>query len=150
MTLQDKPDLFNTADYKEFLARINQVKADTKPLWGKMSASQMFAHCKEVQEACNGKALKNTPFFVKLFKGFIKKSVLNDKSYPKGSPTHKQYIINDEKEFDIEKEKFLKSLSFFVDTRGSVYHTLFGEMSEKERSWTVYKHHNHHLEQFGV
>lgn len=150
MTETKKPDLFDATDYQAFLARFHKLQADSKPLWGKMNAAQMLAHCTEVQDACNGKALKNTPFFIKLFKGFIRKSVLNRKPYPKGSPTHNQYIISNEREFDVEKQRFLDSLAAFVENTGSCQHTLFGELSQQERSWTIYKHHNHHLEQFGV
>jgi hypothetical protein len=150
MTTTKKPNLFEPAIYESFKARFQKIEADSQPLWGKMNAAQMFAHCTEVQEACNGKALKNTPFFLKIFKGFIKKSVLNDKPYPKSSPTHQQYIISNQKDFDTEKQRFLDSLETFVNNTGSANHTLFGKISPEERSWGIYKHHTHHLEQFGV
>lgn len=145
-----KPNLFDPKDYQEIKARFQKLEANSQAIWGKMSAAQMLAHCTEVQEACNGKALKNTPFFIKLFKSFVRKSVLNDKPYPKGSPTHQQYIVTDQKDFDKEKQRFLDSLEKFVENTASVEHTLFGTMSPKERSWAIYKHNNHHLEQFGL
>ena len=150
MTTAKKPNLFDANDYEIFVARIHQLKADTQPKWGKMNAAQMLTHCREIQEACNGKPLEGTPFIVKLFKGFIKKAVLNDKPYPKSSQTHPQYIITDEREFEQEKQLFLASLEKFVQNAGSAEHTLFGTISQKERNQAVYKHHNHHLEQFGV
>ncbi|WP_052598629.1 DUF1569 domain-containing protein [Aureispira sp. CCB-QB1] len=150
MATTKHPNLFDPQVYQDFKARFQRIKADSRPLWGTMNAAQMFAHCTEVQEACNGKALKNTPFFLKLFKGFIKKSVLNDKPYPKSSPTHQQYVISSQKDFDAEKERFLASMDAFVRHTGSAEHTLFGKLSPSERSWAIYKHHSHHLEQFGV
>lgn len=150
MSTHNKPNLFDAKDYQELSARFQRLEANSQAIWGKMSAAQMLAHCTEVQEACNGKALEHTPFFIKLFKGFIKKSVLNDKPYPKGSPTHQQYIVSDQKDFDKEKQRFLDSLEKFVRNTGSAEHTLFGKMSPEERSWAIYKHHNHHLEQFGL
>ena len=150
MTTTKKPNIFEPKVYENLKTRFQKIEANTSPLWGKMSAAQMLAHCTEVQEVCNGKALKNTAFFLKLFKGFIKKSVLNDKPYPKGSPTHKQYIISSQKDFDTEKQRFLDSLATFVKNTDSIEHSLFGKMSSEERSWAIYKHHVHHLEQFGV
>jgi hypothetical protein len=146
----EKPNIFDPKVYESLKARFQKIEANSSPLWGKMTAAQMFAHCTEVQEVCNGKALENTPFFLKLFKGFIKKSVLNDKAYPKSSPTHKQYVITSQKDFDSEKQRFLDSLATFVNNTGSAQHTLFGNLSPEERSWGIYKHHVHHLEQFGV
>lgn len=146
----EKPNLFEPKVYEDLKARFQKIDINSKPLWGKMNAAQMFAHCTEVQDVCNGKALENTPFFLKLFKGFIKKSVLNDKPYPKGSPTHQQYVISSQKDFETEKQRFLTSLEAFVKNTGSTNHTLFGKMSPQERSWAIYKHHSHHLEQFGV
>jgi hypothetical protein len=150
MTPTEKPNIFDPKVYESLIARFQKIEANTTPLWGKMNAAQMFAHCTEVQEVCNGKALEKTPFFLKLFKGFIKKSVLNDKPYPKGSPTHNQYVISSQKDFDTEKKRFLDSLARFVNNTGSINHSLFGEMSPEERSWSIYKHNIHHLEQFGV
>ena len=150
MATTTKPNIFEPKVYENLKARFEKIEVNTTPRWGKMNAAQMFAHCTEVQEACNGKALENTPFFLKLFKGFIKKSILNDKPYPKGSPTHQQYVVNSQKDFDIEKQQFLDSLANFVKNTGSAKHTLFGKMSPEERSWAIYKHSVHHLEQFGA
>lgn len=150
MTTTKKPNIFEPEIYASLKTRFQKIEANSTPLWGKMNAAQMFAHCTEVQEVCNGKALENTPFFLKLFRGFIKKSVLNEKPYPKGSPTHKQYVINSQKDFETEKQRFLESLATFVANTGSIEHSLFGKMSPEERSWGIYKHHVHHLEQFGV
>lgn len=150
MATTEKPNIFEPSVYEALKARFQNINIDSTALWGKMTAAQMFAHCTEVQEVCNGKALENTPFFLKLFKGFIKKSVLNDKAYPKGSPTHQQYVMTSQKDFDTEKQRFLASLETFVNNTGSIEHSLFGKMSPEERSWGIYKHHVHHLEQFGV
>jgi hypothetical protein len=38
-------NLLDKSIASEIIARINQVKDDTTPLWGKMNAGQMMAHC---------------------------------------------------------------------------------------------------------
>lgn len=143
-------NLFNANDYNNFIHRIQQLKADTKPQWGKMNAAQLLRHCMEVQDACNGKPIQNVSFLMKLFKGFVKKSVLNDKPYPKNSPTAPQYIVTDNVDFEKAKAAFLNSLERFVANTGSAEHTLFGTLSQQERNKAIVKHHLHHLEQFGV
>lgn len=143
-------NLFNPKDYQSFLARLDQLQADQQPLWGNMTPAQMLAHCTATQEACNGQPLTQTPLFVRLFRGFIKKSVLDDKPYKKGIPTHPQYLIRDERDFEVEKAKFLASLEKFVANTGSAEHSLFGTLTAEERNKAIYKHHNHHWEQFGL
>ena len=68
--------ILNPEDYQELVSRVNQITAETKPKWGKMSSDQVFAHLSEVQEVKNGKPLENTPFIAKLFKKYIRKMVL--------------------------------------------------------------------------
>ena len=38
-------DVFLKEDCDQFINRINDLKFDTQPLWGKMTVDQMLAHC---------------------------------------------------------------------------------------------------------
>ncbi len=147
-------DLFKEEDFKSCLARIENLGMENTAQWGTMDISQMLAHCAEVQEVLNGKALKDTPFLLKLFKGFIKKSVISKKPYPKNSKTHPQYIVESKKDFTAEKTRLVNALQNMQNERiedsKSITHTLFGNMSRAERGWAAYKHLDHHLNQFGV
>ena len=118
-----------------------------------MTAAQMLAHCSEIQEVTNGKELKNTPFIVKLFRGMIRNMVLSEKPYPKSSKTHPQYKQTTDRAFDAEKNRLLAALAQFADGREkteSIEHALFGKMTTDEKGWSMYKHLDHHLTQFGV
>jgi len=120
-----------------------------------MSVGQMLAHCAEAQEVANGtKKLEGAPFVAKLFKGFIRKTVVNEKPYPKGTKTHPQYLQSTERDFQREKEYLLSALKMFVKMDEAkvarVEHLLFGRMTREERGWGMYKHLDHHLKQFGV
>ena len=115
----------------------------------------MLAHCAEAQEVANGtKKLEGAPFVAKLFKGFIRKTVVNEKPYPKGTKTHPQYLQSTERDFQREKEYLLSALKMFVKMDEAkvarVEHLLFGRMTREERGWGMYKHLDHHLKQFGV
>lgn len=146
--------LFDDAVYQEILERINKISADTAPQWGKMNAAQMFLHASKVQDVMNGVELENTPFIAKLFKGAIRKSVVNEKPYKQGTQTHPQYRVTNSADFDASKKKLLDALAKFkaenADGPSAHVHTLFGVMSHEEKGWSMYKHLDHHLKQFGV
>ena len=59
-----------------------------------------------------------------------------------------------ETHFDKEKERLLKALDLFhsmdKEIAQSLKHPLFGKMTLEEKGWAMYKHLDHHLEQFGV
>jgi hypothetical protein len=143
-------DIFNPKDHQNFIRRLENLQPDQHPLWGKMTPAQMLVHCTAVQDACNGTTLQKTPFIVKLFKGAIKRSVLDDKPYTKGIPTHPQYRVTDARGFEQAKADFLTSLERFVGNTGSAEHSLFGTLSKEERSKALGKHHEHHWAQFGL
>ena len=146
-----KKSLYSHDVYQRCLARIGKLTPETQPQWGSMSAAQMLAHCAEIQEVTNGKALENTPFMVKLFKGMIRKMVVNEKPYPKNTRTHPQYKQMAEQDFETEKGRLLGALAQFIEEEGTPgRHPLFGAMSVEEKGWSMYKHLDHHLSQFGV
>lgn len=140
--------------YEACLVRLHQINEGTRPQWGQMSAAQMFAHCAEVLEVANGKPLENTPFLARLFKGFIRDGVVNEKPYPQNLRTHPQYKQTQQRDFATEKQRLLEALAQFYheDKAEAVKHVhpLFGTMTLEERGWSQYKHLDHHLTQFGV
>ncbi len=102
MELDTSRSLYNPSDYQECLNRINQLSADSLPPWGSMTAAQMLSHCSEIQEVSNGADLNGTPFIARLFKGMIRKMVVNEKPYKKSIQTHPQYRQNEDKDFETQ------------------------------------------------
>ena len=148
-TLEIK-SLYDDEVYAAFLARLEKLTPESTPQWGKMNVAQMLAHCSEVQEVMNGKPLE-IPWFMKLLGGFIKKMVTNTKPYTKNMQTAPQYVVVDDRDFETEKARFISTLEKFRELKDNPpAHTLFGVMSENERGWSMFKHHDHHLQQFGV
>ena len=150
-----KENLYDESCYSTILARINNLNASSIPIWGKMSIAQMLAHCATVLDTYNG----DLPFgkvnwIARLFKKMVYQVVVGDKPYGKGGPTLPQFKIVEDKEFHHEKERLLTALEKFYTTDEQVAarlkHPLFGKLSRPERGWAMYKHLNHHLEQFGV
>ena len=139
--------------YHDCLDRIERLTPGSKPQWGRMSVAQMLAHCAEIQEVSNGKPLENTPVIAKLFKAAIRKMVVGDKPFPKNTRTHPLYKQASDRDFVTEKQRLLNALERFVrDASGQQesLHPLFGKMTPAESGWSMYKHLDHHLSQFGV
>lgn len=146
--------LYSPEVYADCLRRIDELTAESKPAWGSMTAAQMLAHCAEIQEVSNGKPLRNTPLLARLFKGMIRSMVVGEKPFPRNTRTHPQYEQTSERDFETEKKRLLDALDQFVNApkKGIELpeHPLFGAMTAEERGWSMYKHLDHHLSQFGV
>ncbi|MFY0654076.1 MAG: DUF1569 domain-containing protein [Cyclobacteriaceae bacterium] len=146
--------LYDEDEYAKIIQRIASLSSDSEPKWGSMTAAQMMAHCAEVIAVMHGKPLENTPFYVKIVKGVIRKLVVDDNPYPHNSKTHPQYKQTEEKDFLEEKKRLLNIMDEFVndppEEADQKEHTLFGAMTREEKGWSMYKHTDHHLNQFGV
>lgn len=149
-----RKSILSPETHQECVDRIDKLTTDAQPAWGAMNVAQMLAHCAEVQEVFNGKPLENTPFIVKLFKGMIRSAVFNDKPYSKNTRTHPQYVIADQRQFEVERTRLLNALAktagLSENERRNLKHILFGSMTDEEIGWGTYKHLDHHLQQFGV
>lgn len=154
MNADARPDLHSPETYQECVSRIQALTPESRPLWGTMTAAQMFAHCAEVQEVTNGKELRGTPFLIKLFRGVIRRMVLSDKPYPKNSGTHPQYRQKEDRDFEAERRRLLAALDAFVRAGAEggpgPEHPLFGRLTPGEKGRSMVKHLDHHLRQFGV
>ncbi|MFC5270179.1 DUF1569 domain-containing protein [Adhaeribacter terreus] len=148
-------NVFEPAVSTEFISRINQLTPQTQALWGKMNISQMLAHCNVTYELAYENKHPEPNAFVKLMlKLFVKSTVVTDKAYSKGMHTAKFFIINDERNFETEKNRLQTYIQKTQQLgpqyfEGRVSHS-FGTLKSSEWNVMFYKHLNHHLEQFGV
>lgn len=149
-------DLFTEAVAKEVIARINKLKPADKPLWGKMSADQMLAHCNVMYKfTYQPEQFKRPSAFKKfLLRLFLKGFVVGKKPYKKGTPTAPEFVIVGEKDFEKEKsmliENIQKTQKLGHETFDGKDNFSFGKMSSAEWNTLFYKHLDHHLTQFGV
>ena len=136
--------------------RINKLSPDTKPLWGKMTAAQMLAHCNVQYEMVydEGKHPRPNAFVRFILKLLVKDTVTGDKPYKHNSKTAPAFLIKDDKDFQSEKERLIS----YIDTTQRLgedhfdnkeSHS-FGALTKKEWNTLFYKHLDHHLTQFGV
>jgi len=148
-------DIFSKKVTDEVIERIQNLSATTKPNWGKMSVSQMLAHCSVTYEmALTDKHPKPNAFARWILKTFVKNIVVSEKPFAKNGRTAAQFVISDERNFITEKDRLI---DFIVKTQqlggsyfdGKESHS-FGKLTTKEWNNSFYKHLDHHLTQFGV
>src|SRR5438128_1141863 len=121
--------LLDTEFSTEIINRINRLKPETKPKWGKMSVSQMMAHCSEALRSAYGESKLKRSFMGKLVGGIAKKSVLSDKPFKQGLPTDKNFVIKEEKNFEQEKSRLIGYVKKFeADALTKDTHPFFGTM----------------------
>lgn len=148
-------DIFSENDVKSCIERINRLDKNTQPKWGKMTVSQMLAHCNVAYDMIySDKYPKPNPLKKFLLRTFLKPILVNDKPYKPGSPTSKDFKIVDQMDFELEKSKLIAHIqktsnlgSDFFDGKES--HS-FGKLTAHEWNRMLGKHVEHHLNQFGV
>lgn len=146
--------VFDANVVQELKNRINRLSTDSQPQWGKMSVDQMLAHLNVMYEmAFENKYPKPGGIKRWLLKAFVKNSVVNEKPYPKNSRTASQFLITDQRQFATEKARLLAYLDKTHQLgknhfEGKESHS-FGALTATEWNNMLFKHLDHHLNQFG-
>ncbi len=149
-------NIFDQSVTNEIIDRINKLTPTTKHLWGKMSVSQMLAHCNVSYELVyeEGKHPKGNAFMRFIIKLMAKGTVTSEKAYKQSLQTAPFFIMKEDKDFEAEKTRLI---NFITKTQelGKAYfdgkesHS-FGMLNKTEWNNMFYKHLDHHLRQFGV
>jgi hypothetical protein len=148
-------NIFEQKTSTEFIERINKLTPQTQPKWGKMNVQQMLAHCNVTYEmAYETKHPKTTGFRKFMLKLFVKPIVVGDKPYSHNSRTAPEFLITDERKFEVEKQRLIdyinKTVSLGEKSFEGKESNSFGALSSKEWNTMFTKHLEHHLSQFGV
>ncbi len=146
--------LFDPADRDAIAQRLKGLQPASPRQWGKMDAAQMLTHCSVALEVACGDRRKTQRLLGRIVAPFVKSSLLGDKPFMRNAPTDPEYRIADERDFEREKVR----LSALVDrfcTRGpasaeGLVHSFFGRLTGEEWGRLMYKHLDHHLQQFGA
>lgn len=147
--------VFDQDNVVELTGRIEQLKNDSQPQWGKMNVSQMLAHCNVTYELIYDNIHPKPGAFKKvILKLLVKNLVVNEKPYKKNSPTASEFLISSARDFELERKR-LKDYIVLTLSNGSSYfegkesHS-FGKLTTQEWNNMMCKHLDHHLTQFGV
>jgi hypothetical protein len=144
--------LFDAAAYEEIVRRVASLRPDSPRLWGKMTASQMLEHTARALEVAAGKTPSRQAVLGKMIGWIFRKDFVGEKPFGKNAPTGPNFIVHDEPDFHLAREKVETLLREFhalgekaCDGR---VHGFFGRMTGAEWGVTQYKHMDHHLRQF--
>jgi Protein of unknown function (DUF1569) len=145
--------VFDAATESELINRICKLTSGSHARWGKMSVGQMLTHCRMWDDMILGNLKVNRMFAGRIFGRNALKAVLKDET-PLGqnSPSAKELIIVKTVE-NIEelKQQSIASIHSLAQLNTpTFFHPFFGTMTREQVGQLAYKHHDHHLRQFGV
>lgn len=143
--------LFDPDAHREIKSRLEQLRADDQPAWGRMSAGQMVWHCQfPLKVAIKNKdaRMRTNPMLL----WFFKKSLYNDRLWRKNLPTAPGAKAIEPKDFDAEFPVLMELVDAcheLKDRREWNPHPMFGKLTPEQWGKMQYKHLDHHLRQFG-
>jgi hypothetical protein len=147
-------NLFEPATTEEVNQRMAQLKPDSERQWGKMSPAQALAHCSAGMEVSVGLKFPPRNLFGRLIGRRVLKTFLAGKPFPRNSPTDKSYVVKDDRDFPVERQRLLELIDRFTGAGPGGCtkhpHSFFGPMTPLEWAELTYIHLDHHLRQFGV
>jgi hypothetical protein len=148
-----KRSLSNAQARQELIGRLQRLKPETTPLWGRMTAPQMLAHLADWMLMAKGDlrtARINRPV---LRYPVVKQIVIYWLPFPKGVPTAPELISRKPREWAREYASVCEHVQSYESVNPKSTwpdHPAFGRMSTNEWCVLAYRHMDHHLRQFGV
>jgi hypothetical protein len=147
-------NLFEKETIDEVIGRIDSLQPATQRQWGKMDVAQMMAHCSTALDMALGKLILRRVLIGRIFGPLAKPIYSNDKAFSKSTPTAKELVISDQRDFTREQEQLKTKVRQFWEAGEAKCtrhpHPFFGTLTPYEWSRGMYKHLDHHLRQFGA
>ncbi|MEO7266158.1 MAG: DUF1569 domain-containing protein [Ferruginibacter sp.] len=146
--------LFDVSTFNSINERINKLTSESAALWGKMNVAQMLTHCQRIFNVpLSNKKIPRMLMGILIGWAF-KKKLYNEVPWQKNLPTSHAFKITDSREFEKEQQELLDLVEKFY-TAGPTGiskfpHPLFGSLTPEQWGKSMYKHLDHHLQQFGV
>lgn len=149
------PDLFDAAGVAAVTQRLTALTPESRPLWGKMSVSEMLAHVNVAYEMVyTTKHTRPNPITRWVLKRIVKQKVVGPAPYPHNTPTAPAFRISDARDFEVERDRLLAYLQQVMHEGRGTFEgresLSFGPLTAVEWNVLFAKHLDHHLQQFGV
>lgn len=144
--------IFDKSGNAAIISRINKLTPQSKAVWGKMTVDQMLKHTNEAIIVAFGENQIKVNFLMKFLGKVLKNKIFNSE-FKKNSPTAKEFIFSEKYDFENSKNELIKNFSRFAEGEKSItltIHPFWGKMTSEDWNTLMWKHMNHHLEQFGV
>jgi uncharacterized protein DUF1569 len=146
--------LFVSADCDALRTRLLALQSDSPRQWGKMNPAQMVCHCARALETGTGDRPLKQKFIGKVLAPFVRSSILGEKPFGRNSPTDPSFVVADERELATERARLLELMDRFVrngaESAGRQTHAFFGKLTGEQWGTLMYKHIDHHLQQFSA
>ena len=146
-------NLLDSEAYEEITNRVCNLEPETQAQWGKMNAAQMLAHLQQTFKVPLSDKPMPRMMIGRLIGWAIKPKLYNETPWKQNLPTAPDFIINDERDFNTEKLGLLNMMEEFHDRGpegiGRYPHPMFGTFTKDQWGKAMYKHVDHHLQQFG-
>jgi len=137
---------------QELLDRLERLRPDATPRWGRMTAPQMLAHLADWMLMASGD-LKTAARSGVLRYPPMKQLAIYWLPFPKGVQTSPELLGRTPLEWSIEhasvRQRVQSFESLYLKTRWPE-HPVFGKMTPKAWGVFAYRHMDHHLRQFGI
>jgi hypothetical protein len=138
----------------QIIGRLNNLTAENRPVWGKMSPAQMLKHNRLWEEMIHENKLFRRPLIGRLIGPMILKQVLRTPEFRRNSPTIPEMRVTDT-DIDLNEERnqliaLVNSYPQYGWPDNSFIHPFFGKMTREQIGKMAYLHLDHHLKQFGV
>lgn len=148
-------NLFEATTVEEVKERLRHLRPDSKRLWGKMNVAQAMAHCTAGLELAVGDRLPPRMLIGRILGAMIKtKAFREDEPMRRNSPTVPGLVVDDERDLAAERERLSRMIDRFAAAGAGGCtthpHSFFGRLTPEEWSMWMYKHLDHHLQQFGA
>ena len=132
-------------------SRLSRLRADSTPVWGRMTVDQMLWHVNQALGASLGHL--KPPSKKPPLPGPLMRFLVLKMPWPRNSPTNPDFVARERYDFDAELTRCRALVSDFAARpldHAPDPHPLFGQMSCRQQSQLHAKHLDHHLKQFGV
>jgi len=148
------PTLFQSTDRDALLARLAQLRPDSPRQWGTMTPAQALRHCALALETATGDRPMKQKFIGKILAPLVRKSILGAKPFSRNSPTDPSFRVAEDRDFAADRTRLTELIARFVERgpaeAGKAPHAFFGKLSGDEWGALMYKHIDHHLQQFSA
>lgn len=144
--------LFDPTARQAILARIDRLRADGQPRWGRMNAGQMIVHLTAQLRAGLGE-LPCTPKRTPMNNWLMRRLVIYVIPWPKGSPTAPEFLAQPTATWDEDLAALRSAIDRFGarDPHGPwPQHPAFGPLTGRMWGALAWRHLDHHLRQFGA
>ena len=145
------PTLHDPGVLASLRSRVESLRPDVTPRWGRMSVDQMLWHVNQTMEQCVGRY--SPPESKKPLPAPLLKFIVLNMPWPKNAPTNPGFVAQTRHDFAAERARCLTLIDEIAKRDLAAAWPVnrdFGRMSGKDWSRLQAKHLDHHLRQFGA